>query len=58
MTSPGDLGQQGAPGYCRECGKPLPHRRRKALPASTQLAILGTSWVIGIWILVLLSRHP
>jgi hypothetical protein len=48
----------GAPVYCRECGKPLPHRRRQALPASAHLAILGTSWVIGIGILLLLSKHP
>jgi hypothetical protein len=55
MTSPGRHGD--GDGFCRECGKPLPHRRRKPQPAWTYLPILASGWIIGIWILLLLTRQ-
>jgi len=51
-------GKQGdATGCCRECEKPLPHRRRKPLPAWANLLLLVSGWVVGIWILLLLTMH-
>jgi hypothetical protein len=32
------------PGYCRQCGKPLPHRQRGPLPSWSYIAILAPGW--------------
>ncbi len=45
------------PGYCRECGKPVPHHQRKCLPGWTYLPILAAAWAAAIWVLILLAKH-
>ena len=45
------------PGYCRECGKQMPHQQRRWLPGWTYVLLLATVWAVAIWVLILLARH-